>query len=450
MYWIGLILLGMITFPIEAKSQEQTVPKALVEDAPTGPQTPHEVAGIPESLNLQELLQVAEENNPTLVEAASVVDMTIGNQLQVGLYPNPILYYNGANITKSLAGQQGGLIEQRIVTGGKLKLNRAIAAQTVNQATWLQQQQILRVSNTVRLRYYEILGAQRQVELAESLQSIAERAAIASRQLLQSGEGTRPDVLQAEIEVGQAEIILNNSRNQYLTAWKQLAATMGMPEMQPVPLDGTLDDPPLDFDWDTTVAWLTSNSPEVMVAQCGLARAQISIRRAQVEPWPNVDVQGWVQRDTQVNQNVMQAQVAVPTPIFNRNQGGIYSAVAAYRRAQATVQQVDLSLRDRLSVAYRGYRNARQQVENYRTKILPKAKESLELIREGYRRGELTFLQVLFAQRTYFQTNLAYVEALTQLWKSSVAISGMLITETTGPESTTVPSALEPASPTGN
>lgn len=283
--------------------------------------------------------------------------------------------------------------------------------------------------NLVRLRYYEILGAQRRIELSQSLVSLAEKGADVSRKLQNSGEGTLTDVLQAEIEIGQAEILLNNSRNDYEGTWGQLSATLGASGMQPVNLTGTLDTEAPDFEWNETYGWLLNNSPEIMVAQTIVARAQIAIRRAQVNPIPNVNLQGSVQRDTQVDQNIMQFQVGVPTPIFNRNQGGRYAAFAEYRRASAAAEQVELSLKDRLAVAYRRYRNASQQVANYREKILPKARESLELIREGYERGELNFLQVLVAQRTFFQTSLAYVDSLTELWKSSVSISGMLLTE---------------------
>ena len=138
----------------------------------------------------------------------------------------------------------------------------------------------------------------------------------------------------------------------------------------------------------------------------------------------------------------MQFQVGVPTPVWNRNQGGKYAAFAEYRRAVAASEQVELSLKDRLAVAYRRYRNSSQQVANYREKILPKAQRSLELIREGYQRGELNFLQVLVAQRTYFQTSLAYIDALTELWKSTATISGMLLTENS--EASTVPASNSP------
>jgi cobalt-zinc-cadmium efflux system outer membrane protein len=58
---------------------------------------------------------------------------------------------------------------------------------------------------------------------------------------------------------------------------------------------------------------------------------------------------------------------------------------------------------------------------------LPNAKSSLELVRDGYQAGEFGFLNLLVAQRTYSQTNLAYVEALRELWSAAVEIRGLLL-----------------------
>ena len=243
----------------------------------------------------------------------------------------------------------------------------------------------------------------------------------------------------------QAAILVNNAENQFDAAWKRLTAVLGLTTLEPTPVEGNLDEPPLLYDFEETYAWLVENSPELQAARSTVARAQFAIQRARVEPIPNVDVQAWLQHDNDTGYDVAQVQVGVPVPLFNRNQGGVRAAFAQLRRASEETRRVELSLRDRLAESFRRYENARQQAERYRRRIIPKSIESLELVRDGYQEGEFTFVQVLVAQRTYFQVNLAYVEALTQLWRSSVGISGLLLTD----ESTfeTVPAAQAPVMP---
>ena len=80
-------------------------------------------------------------------------------------------------------------------------------------------------------------------------------------------------------------------------------------------------------------------------------------------------------------------------------------------------------------MVYEQYATARQQVEKYEKDILPNARESLNLVSSGYRQGEFNYLQMLTAQRTYFQTNLTYLDALRDLRAAAVAIEGNLLSD---------------------
>src|SRR6185369_10576236 len=87
-----------------------------------------------------------------------------------------------------------------------------------------------------------------------------------------------------------------------------------------------------------------------------------------------------------------------------------------------------LALRDQLAETFRRYQTARQQVEHLRDEILPDAEESAKLTMDGYKAGEVNFLQVLSARQTYGETSLAHVEALTELRKVIVELDGLLLT----------------------
>ena len=55
------------------------------------------------------------------------------------------------------------------------------------------------------------------------------------------------------------------------------------------------------------------------------------------------------------------------------------------------------------------------------------AAESLTLVRRGYEAGEFAYLLLLSSQRTYFQTNLQYLDSLRELRASAVEIDGLLL-----------------------
>ena len=60
--------------------------------------------------------------------------------------------------------------------------------------------------------------------------------------------------------------------------------------------------------------------------------------------------------------------------------------------------------------------------------ILPTAKESVDLIHRSYEAGETGYINLLTAQRTYSQTNLNYLESLSNLRKAEAEIEGLLLT----------------------
>ena len=121
--------------------------------------------------------------------------------------------------------------------------------------------------------------------------------------------------------------------------------------------------------------------------------------------------------------------VTVPVPIFNRNQGAIRQANADLHAASAEVDRVALDLRNRLALMFERYNTAREFVNRYEGAILPNAKESVELASSRYRAGESNYTGLLIAQRTYLQTQIAYLQSLRELRETSVLISGMLLSE---------------------
>ena len=118
------------------------------------------------------------------------------------------------------------------------------------------------------------------------------------------------------------------------------------------------------------------------------------------------------QHDNATTSDIAGVQAVIPVPIWNRNQGGIAKADAELSAAQADVARLQLALQQRLAVAFERYSNARQQVDRYESEILKDAQSSLDLVNSAYKQGEFGYLLLLTAQRTYFQTNLAYLDSL--------------------------------------
>jgi cobalt-zinc-cadmium efflux system outer membrane protein len=206
-----------------------------------------------------------------------------------------------------------------------------------------------------------------------------------------------------------------------------LAAVVGLPNLDSAQLVGNLEAELPQFSWEQSLQRLLAESPELAQVQAGVERARWVLQRECAGRVPDIDTLVNVKYDNNTNRTITGVLVGVPLPVFNRNQGNIVRAQADVAAAESEVQRLELALRDRLAIAFQRYESARQQADRYSTKLLPAAKESLDLVTSGYRQGQFPYLTLLTAQRTYFRVSLTYLECLRTLRASTVAIEGLLL-----------------------
>ncbi len=361
------------------------------------------------------------------------MEVARGHQLQATLYPNPVIGYHATEVGNvGTAGQQGGFVSQRIITGGKLHLDAAIANAEIDEAHFRFHAQEQRVLSDVRIRFYDALVAQRRLEETEELAGVGDRLVTATKKLLVGRLVNENDLLQAQLKADESHILLDNARNDNFEAWRRLAAVIGMPTMVMTPLTGELDGDLPSLDWDEAYAIVLACNPELNAARANVDRASIAITRARREPIPNMDLSVSHRHHNVTQDDVTNIQAGIPIPLFNKNQGNIRSAEAEWMTAQNEVGRIELRLQDRLAVTFRRYANARQQVDRYRDPMLPRAKKSLDLVNDGYAQGQVEYLTLLTAEQTYLQLSLSYLDSLRELRTAAATIDGQLLTDSLG------------------
>ncbi|MGH9899417.1 MAG: TolC family protein, partial [Pyrinomonadaceae bacterium] len=386
--------------------QDEVAPVQNMPAVPTGP-----------VMTLAEVEQMALQNNPTLAQAEAATSAAQGRRRQAGLWPNPVVGYQGEEFAFrafSDKAEHFGFIEQTIPLGGKLRKSQRVAEQEVAQAEIEATTQKTRVLNTVRMLYYEALGAQQQVDLRTELTRIARDGAKTTSELLNVGQADRPDYLESEIEMHQVELELESARNNLRQVWQMLASVMGTPSMEPMRLAGNLEERIPALDQEKLMASLLRESPEIKRARAEIERAQAARARAKAERVPDLFLRGGIGyssefiesrtgptgRRTGSEANV---QVGITLPIFNRNQGGIAAAEAGITIAEQELTRLELSLRVRLAQAFRDYNNARDRARRYKEIIVPRAEQAYTLYLASFRQMSASYPQVLISQRTMFQ-----------------------------------------------
>ncbi|MFO1002735.1 MAG: TolC family protein [Planctomycetaceae bacterium] len=382
---------------------------------------------VSQNWSLATIESLALQQNPAVLQASASAHKAMGYRGQVGLKPNPIVGYQGSQLADRGTDQHVAFVEQDIVLGDKLRKNQRVLNQEIQSQLWEVETQRFRVLTDIRQRFYEALAAQRRMELAAEFEELAIKGVTFAEVRVSAKEGTRPEVLQAEIQLKQIQLQRRQASAAFTGAWKQLMATAGMPDVQPGTLDGVLSDSVEAKDWAAIKAQILAASPELQGARARLARARANVDRQQAQAIPNLSLLVGAGRDNGTGSGMINTQVGLPLPIHNKNQGNIAAAHAEFCRASQDVRRTELSIEARIAEVSRDYESAAAAVDQYHLEILPRAQETLELAEQGYKAGEFDFLQVLIARRTFFDANLEYVTAQVSLAKASVLADGQVL-----------------------
>ena len=126
-------------------------------------------------------------------------------------------------------GEFGGAFQQRIVTGGKLRLSKQVAEKEQQVAETAASAQSQRILNAVRQLYYQALGDQFRLQVRTRLAELAAEASRITDELANVGQADQPDQLAATVEAERIELELVDARNRQERTWRQLGTLVNDP-----------------------------------------------------------------------------------------------------------------------------------------------------------------------------------------------------------------------------
>ncbi len=391
------------------------------------------LAGVPSRAprKLEFFLDLADRSNPTLLQAAAMIHRAEAQARQAALYPNPTIGYEGDQIRGGSygGGEQGGFVAQTVVLGGKLGLRRDVYQQQQQVETVGAEAQRMRVHNDVTQMFYNALSAQQTVVVRGRLLALANDAVQTAHQLSNVGQADAPDVLQAEVEAEQASIDATVAQRKFIQNFKQLVATAGDLSIEIAPLDAVLDALP-EIDAPRVAQTMVDQSPLVRQAQQEVLVAEASLKAARREVVPDLALRAGEQAnleqlgDSPGRKTGAQsfASASIELPLWNRNQGNIRASEVAVAQAKQEVIRTRLTVAQKGEVLAQEYASARLEAERYQTALLPRARRAYELYLAKYQSMAQAYPQVIVSQRTLFELEVHYIDALDRVWQNATAL----------------------------
>jgi cobalt-zinc-cadmium efflux system outer membrane protein len=369
------------------------------------------------------------------VQAAADVDSAMGEVINAGAYPNPTVGYEADTVgSAGTRNYQGMFFTQTIKTAGKLELAQASANVGLMNAQLALRKARIDLITRVRTQYFAALIARQAVTINTALVRFTNEVYRVQVEQVKGGQAAPYEPMQLRALAMQARSFLVQAQNRYASSWKQLAATLGIPDLPLSDLEGQPDMQVPVVDFNAATDYLTSNHTDILSARNGVHQARIDLRLQEVTPIPDVQVYSAIQKDyttPPVTRTTYNLQVGVPLPIFNRNRGGILSAQGKLIRASEEVARTRNDLLTQLADAFERYETNRVLADYYKNQILP---DQTRVYRGIYDRHQqepdaVGFSDVVVAQQNLLNSLTTYIAALTAQWQAVTDIGGLLQVE---------------------
>lgn len=379
-------------------------------------------------LTLRDAAGLALERNPDLAAFVKERRALEGASLQAGLLPNPELSGNVENVgnvqpltgdinsAKSVAQevvQQLATvrISQLIELGGKRTAR--IAAASLAEELAAQDYQARRIELIARVAnvFTEVLAGQEQLQLAEESQELAQTVVSTVVKRVQAGKVPPIEETKAKVAFSATRIALVQAQRDLAAARKRLTLLWGNSSPRFGKAMGNLASP-IALPTFEALAERALSSPAALRAMKGIEQRKALLEVEQTRRMPNLTVNAGIMNHAVIGGNTVVVGVAIPLPLFNRNQGNIQEAAERVDKAMDEQAATQLRLKTELAQAYEALSATQNEIGVLREEVLPAAKSAFEVTNKGYELGRFGFLEVLDAQRTLFQNRVLYVRAL--------------------------------------
>lgn len=361
---------------------------------------------------LEDFLRFALLTQPK-VEAAYYDWVSSVNRITVERsLPDPQLTFQ-ADILKTLMSAMPGIM-QAFPGPGKLKARGAVATAESQSKYFAFESAVLEAAFDLKKSYYQLGFLNERLRIDRETLSLLDDLERIARTQNETGKASLQDVLRAQIErdrVSTEIANLEDSRQPMLAAFK---AALGLTPDQPDPPSPTKLEmsasTPTD---DELLRTAFERNPKLKAMEADVRAAQAGISMAYKERVPDFSLGLMV--DIKTTPEMFRPLGGMTLPIWrDKLAAEVAQARAQQMAARSRLSAEQIALAVEFAEKSFGYREINRNLDLLQTRLIPKARQSLELARANYLSGTIDFFNLMDAQRTLLDFEMSEVEARTQ------------------------------------
>lgn len=369
-------------------------------------------------LTLDEVLTLALKQSPTLSAFSNELQAREIETLQAGLRPNPELSVEVENFAGS--GDFSGTdsaeftvrVSQLVELGNKRAHRQDVGLMEKELAE--REYEIARdevIAEATR-RFIDVLAAHKRLLLAGEQVELTKRVMQTVEDRITSGKTATIEKVRFETLVSDARLRQLKARQELATANLALASLWGGESTEFVTDQSHFERVSSVPSW-SKLTDLLAHSPEIALRKAASRRAGRAMTLEMTNRIPDLTFSLGAKKDQGSGDHALVAEISIPLPVFDRNQGTVAAARLRKAKAEEEARSAELQLRAGLAEGWQRLYASYGEVDVLRKEILPATRQTFDLIAYGYQAGKYGFLELLDAERTLFEAKSRYVEALT-------------------------------------
>jgi cobalt-zinc-cadmium efflux system outer membrane protein len=392
---------------------------------------------------LGDYLRFAMLNQPS-VEAAyfdwagSVADITVARSR-----PDPALTFQ-MDIQEVVKSVMPGLM-QEFPGPGKLRVRGNVAAAASQVRYFAFENSVLQSALAVKRAYYQLWFLDDKIRIDRQTLGLLSDLEKIARAQNEVGKVTLQDVYRAQIEEDRVTTEIANLEDSRHPLIAQLKGALGLAHDQPdPPVPARFESTPLELNGEALLEKAFARNPRLKALEAGvrLAQAQIALARKTQVP----DFALGLMADAWMSPTLFRPLGGMTLPIWrDKIASEIAAAQAGEHSARARLSAEQINLTVDFALRSYDYREVTRNLALLQNQLVPKSRLSLDIARAGYLGGQISFFNLMDAERTWLNLQLQEVEARTRreivLADLSLSIAGI-----TPPGAPLLPAAASGAS----
>lgn len=415
-------------------------------------------AGYCASLSIDEAVQMALQQN-TAVRITALGEDTAAAALRQAKGSKGFTVTANTSFSRSdknnegqvNANSNGVTASLPIYSGGKNEANIDSSELGVKIARLNTDRQKENIKLNVVQAYYDVLQAQKQVQVDQSSVDNYQAHLTNVQQLFSAGSKARIDVLRSSVELSNARQTLIKQQNTYEVDLSKLRNILNMDPNEPLTLTQDFAYEAFPQELDSCVSYARQNRKDLQADTYTLGQKELAIKAAKGDLLPSVNLSvgaSWEKQGLPSSDNhSYTAGVTASWDLFDSGitKAKISAAQTALEVAKLTLEQdqnsVDLAVRQ----AYYNMREAEKRFNSTQDAVT-QAKEDYFIASEKYKAGEGLMLDIIDAQLALSTAELNYISAQYDYARYKAAVENAMGMSTASAAATAAkPAAAEAA-----